>query len=118
MGTTCTLCEPPPASLRKQDIPYRNEGQKRTKPLHRKPSQRMRCQLLRSYIPAVVSACRVVTCDARAQAKARGEAESAAVGVSLAGVQHPCMLGACAPEEIATLVQQVSSLRGGGLAHC
>ena len=34
------------------------------------------------------------------------------MGVSLTGVQHPCLLGACAPEEIALLTSQVSLVTG------
>ena len=51
-------------------------------------------------------------CD-RPQAQARGEAEAAAAGVSVYGIRHSCVLGACAPEELAALTSQV--LLGLGL---
>ena len=52
--------------------------------------------------------CSGITC--RLQAQARGEAEAAAAGVSVYGIRHSCVLGACAPEELAALTSQARSL--------
>ena len=41
------------------------------------------------------------------QAQARSEAEAAAAGVSVYGIRHSCVLGACSPEELAALTTQV-----------
>ena len=44
------------------------------------------------------------------QAQARSEAEAAAAGVSVYGIRHSCVLGACSPEELAALTAQVRQL--------